>query len=203
MVGTQALYHLCGAVHADFNQLHRSRRSIGGGRSDLGGAGLTPVSLGYPPSFLWPYVLLLLPMGIAADRYGARMVAGLGMGVWSLATIFTGLASGANAILATRIAMGAAESSSYPAGVRIIRDWVPRQERGLATSIMNSGSYAGPAIGAALVGWLISIFGWRASFIVGPRHRLRLADRLVRLVRQARRRAVSRRGRAQQDPRRA
>ncbi len=31
---------------------------------------------------------------------------------------------------------------------------------------MNSGSYAGPAIGAALVGWLISIFGWRASFIV-------------------------------------
>src|SRR6201996_4606670 len=87
-------------------------------------------------------------------------------GVWSLATIFTGLANGANAILATRIAMGAAESSSYPAGVRIIRDWVPRQERGLATSIMNSGSYAGPAIGAALVGWLISIFGWRASFIV-------------------------------------
>src|SRR5580704_15745462 len=129
--------------------------------------GLTPVSLGYLlSSFLWPYVLLLLPMGIAADRYGARMVAGLGMGVWSLATIFTGLANGANAILATRIAMGAAESSSYPAGVRIIRDWVPRQERGLATSIMNSGSYAGPAIGAALVGWLISLFGWRTSFIV-------------------------------------
>lgn len=129
--------------------------------------GLTPVSLGYLlSSFLWPYVLLLLPMGIAADRYGARMVAGLGMGIWSLATIFTGLANGANAILATRIAMGAAESSSYPAGVRIIRDWVPRPERGLATSIMNSGSYAGPAIGAALVGWLISLFGWRASFIV-------------------------------------
>jgi ACS family glucarate transporter-like MFS transporter len=88
------------------------------------------------------------------------------MGIWSLATIFTGLASGANAILATRMAMGAAESSSYPAGVRIIRDWAPRPERGLATSILNSGSYAGPAIGAALVGWLISVFGWRASFIV-------------------------------------
>ncbi len=77
--------------------------------------GLTPVSLGYLlSSFLWPYVLLLLPMGIAADRYGARMVAGLGMGVWSLATIFTGLASGANAILATRIAMGAAEILQLP-----------------------------------------------------------------------------------------
>jgi MFS family permease len=129
--------------------------------------GLTPISLGYLlSSFLWPYVLLLLPMGIAADRYGARMVAGLGMGAWSLATIFTGLATGASAILATRIAMGAAESSSYPAGIRIIRDWAPRPERGLATSIMNSGSYAGPAIGAALVGWLISIFGWRTSFLV-------------------------------------
>ena len=32
--------------------------------------GLTPISLGYLlSSFLWPYVLLLLPMGIAADRY--------------------------------------------------------------------------------------------------------------------------------------
>jgi MFS family permease len=129
--------------------------------------GLTPVRLGYLlSSFLWPYVLLLLPMGIAADRYGARMVAGLGMAAWSLATICTGLANGASAILATRIAMGAAESSSYPAGARIIRDWAPRPERGLATSIMNSGSYAGPAVGAALVGWLISIFGWRTSFLV-------------------------------------
>jgi sugar phosphate permease len=129
--------------------------------------GLTPISLGYlMSSFLWPYVFLLLPMGIAADRYGARIVAGLGIGAWSLATILTGLASGASAILSTRLAMGAAESSSYPAGARIIRDWAPRSERGFATSIMNSGSYAGPAIGAAVVGWLIGQVGWRASFMI-------------------------------------
>src|ERR1700760_558516 len=35
---TEALYHLCGAVHADFDQLHRSRRAVGGGRPDFGGA---------------------------------------------------------------------------------------------------------------------------------------------------------------------
>jgi len=129
--------------------------------------GLSPIELGYLfSSFLWAYVLLLLPMGVAADRFGTRMVAGLGMAVWSLATICTGLAGSIGVLMTTRLAMGAAESSSYPAGGRIIREWAPRSERGLATSIMNSGSYAGPAIGAALISWLISLVGWRTSFII-------------------------------------
>ncbi len=129
--------------------------------------GLSPVQLGYLfSSFLWAYVLLLLPMGIAVDRYGVRMVAGLGMGVWSLATMCVGVASSVGVILTTRLAMGGAEASSYPAGGRLIREWAPRSERGLATAIMNSGAYAGPAIGAALIGWLISLVGWRASFVI-------------------------------------
>src|SRR5580704_11627069 len=32
---TEALYHLRGAVHADFDQLHRSRRLVGRSRSDF------------------------------------------------------------------------------------------------------------------------------------------------------------------------
>jgi len=129
--------------------------------------GLNPVQLGYLfSSFLWAYVLLLLPMGMAVDRFGVRLVAGLGMLLWSLATVCTGLATSLGVIMSTRLAMGAAESTSYPAGGRLIREWAPRSERGMATAIMNSGSYAGPAIGALLISWLISLFGWRASFVI-------------------------------------
>ncbi len=129
--------------------------------------GLTPVQLGYLfSSFLWAYVFLLIPMGMAVDRYGVRISAGIGMGVWSLATMCVGIAPSVGIILMTRLVMGGAEASSYPAGGRLIREWAPRSERGLATAIMNSGAYAGPAIGAAVIAWLISLVGWRASFVI-------------------------------------
>ena len=39
-------------------------------------------------------------------------------------------------------------------------------ERGIAAAILNSGAYAGLAIGAPVVGWLVAEFGWRESFYV-------------------------------------
>jgi ACS family glucarate transporter-like MFS transporter len=53
---------------------------------------LGPVQKGYLfSSFLWTYLLFLIPSGILADKYGARGVCAGGMGVWSIATVFTGL----------------------------------------------------------------------------------------------------------------
>jgi MFS family permease len=129
--------------------------------------GLSPIQLGYLlSSFLWTYVTIMIPMAWAADRFGAKPIIGLGMAVWSGATILTGLSGGAASVLASRLVMGAGECTSYPAGSRIIREWAPRGERGLATAIMNSGSYAGPAISAIFMSWLVGLLGWRMSFII-------------------------------------
>src|ERR1700744_949215 len=129
--------------------------------------GLSPIELGYLlSSFLWTYVTFMIPMAWAADRFGAKPIIGLGMAVWSGATILTGLSGGAGSVLASRLVMGAGECTSYPAGSRIIREWAPRGERGLATAIMNSGSYAGPAISAVFMSWLVGLLGWRMSFII-------------------------------------
>jgi MFS family permease len=113
---------------------------------------LSPVKLGYLfSSFLWVYFWMLVPMGMA---------------VWSAATICTGVAPGLFAIMCTCLVMGAGEATTYPSGGRVLREWVPRNERGFATALMNSGSYAGPALGALFVSWLITILGWRAGFVV-------------------------------------
>jgi MFS family permease len=129
--------------------------------------GLSPVLLGYLfSSFLWTYTLFLLPMGLLVDRFGAKWVAGFGLGVWSLATASTGMAGSFAALLSTRLVMGAGEASSNPAGARVIREWLPVGERGLVNAIFNSGSYAGPAICALVAGPVIALFGWRALFFV-------------------------------------
>jgi len=129
--------------------------------------GLSPVKLGYLfSSFLWTYTLFLLPMGMLVDRFGAKRVAGFGLGIWSVATAATGLVGSFPALLSTRLVMGAGEASSNPAGARVIREWIPASERGLVNAIFNSGSYAGPAICALAAGPIIELLGWRALFFI-------------------------------------
>ncbi|MEJ1974720.1 MAG: MFS transporter [Acetobacteraceae bacterium] len=127
--------------------------------------GINSVQLGYMfSSFLWLYVVCLVPMGMLVDRFGSRAVNAVGMAVWSAATLATGLAASLPALIATRVVMGAGEATSYPAAGRVVREWVPSRERALATTIFNSGGYFGPAVGGLLLAWLVSVAGWRMAF---------------------------------------
>jgi MFS family permease len=127
--------------------------------------GLSTVAKGYLfSSFLWTYTLLLIPMGWLVDRYGAKRVAGAGLAIWSLATVMTGAATGFVALLASRLVMGGGEASTNPSGARVIREWIPAEERGALNACFNSGAYAGPALCALAAGPIIATFGWRALF---------------------------------------
>lgn len=129
--------------------------------------GLDPVQMGYLlSSYIWTYLLFLIPCGFLTDRYGAKLVNGVGVGVWSAATVLTGLAGSFVGLLGARMLMGGAEASTYPAGGRALRDWAPRAEFGLAATMLNSGGYAGPAFGTLFLGWVVSVSDWRWGFFV-------------------------------------
>ena len=126
---------------------------------------LDPVQLGYLfSSFLWLYVLCLVPMGMVVDRLGTRTVNALGIGLWSAATVLTGLVGSFAALLGTRVVMGAGEATTYPAAGRVIHEWIPVRERALFTTVFNSGAYFGPAIGSLVLAWLVAEAGWRSAF---------------------------------------
>ena len=129
--------------------------------------GIGKVELGYLfSSFLWLYVICLVPMGMVVDRLGTRTVNAAGMGLWSAATLLTGMAGSFATLVAARIVMGVGESTTYPAAGRVIREWIPIKERAFATAIFNSGAYFGPAVGGLVLAWLVDIAGWRAAFYV-------------------------------------
>jgi MFS family permease len=129
--------------------------------------GISKVELGYLfSSFLWLYVVCLVPMGIIVDKLGTRVVNAAGIGVWSIATALTGLATGFGMLIATRVMMGIGESTTYPASGRVIREWIPLKERALFAAFFNSGAYFGPAIGGLVLAWLVSAAGWRATFLI-------------------------------------
>lgn len=129
--------------------------------------GLSPVTLGYLfSSFLWLYFIALIPMGILVDKYGSGKVGGWGTGLFSLATVFTSISGGFVSLLFCRLLMGLGESTTYPAGGRVIKEWAPASERGIATAIFHAGSMLGPALGAITLGWVVSQFGWRFAFML-------------------------------------
>ncbi|GAB2900814.1 MFS transporter [Paraburkholderia jirisanensis] len=127
--------------------------------------GLSTVQLGYLFSaFLWTYLIFVLPWGMLVDRIGTRRSTASGMAIWSFATVLTGLCGGFTSAILSRLLMGFGEASTYPAGAKTIREWIPARERGFATTVFNCGGYAGPALGSVLMGSLVSAIGWRGGF---------------------------------------
>jgi MFS family permease len=128
--------------------------------------GLSPVALGYLfSSFLWAYVLMMLPGGRLIDRWGAH-VAGVATVVWSIAQMATGAAVGVVTMLLTRLGLGVGEAPFSPVVYRSVRAWAPYTERGTATAVIGAGGSLGPALGAPLVAWLIQVSSWRWSFVI-------------------------------------
>jgi MFS family permease len=128
---------------------------------------LSPVEMGYLfSSFFWTYVICLLPIGIMLDRYSTRSINSVGIALWSLAMAATAGVWSFASLIGVRLVMGAGEATSIPSCGRIVREWMPAQERGVANAVWSAGSFLGPAIGAIVVASLTSGWGWRAAFIV-------------------------------------
>jgi sugar phosphate permease len=117
-------------------------------------------------SYQWTYLVFLLLWGYLADRFGTRIVNGVSVSFWSLAAMLTGAATGFGSMLTARLALGVGEAASFPTSGKVVRQWFPASERGLATAIFNAGSFAGPAFSAPLVAWLLLAVGWRQSFMI-------------------------------------
>ncbi|WNC94906.1 MFS transporter [Paraburkholderia sp. FT54] len=133
-------------------------------RADLG---LDAVGMGLVLSaFFWTYAFLQLPAGWFIDKVGVRVSLALAVGWWSVFTIATGAARSLAQLVGMRLMLGVGEAAAIPSFAKVAFNWFPRSERGLASSIFDSGSRVGSALSLPLVVWLISIVGWRGSFAI-------------------------------------
>src|SRR4051812_20268347 len=105
-------------------------------------------------------------VGHILDLIGLRTGLALFGAAWALLTMAHGLAGGWQGLAALRGALGFAEGTSHTGGLKVVSEWFPARERGIAGGIYNLGASAGAAIAAPLVAGAILLWSWRAAFFV-------------------------------------
>lgn len=129
--------------------------------------GLSPFTMGLLFSaFFWGYAAMMVPGGWFIDRFGKNVLLPVAVFGWTLVSIATGFMTSIAGLFGVRILLGVGEAPAYPTGNLVIREWVPLKERGVFTSLMQTGSLLGPGVATAPAAYVVSSYGWRAAFVI-------------------------------------
>jgi len=117
-------------------------------------------------AFMLAYTLANGLSGSVLDRLGTRVGFALTMAWWSAAAMLLALARGAWSLAVYRFLLGVGEAGNWPAGVKVVAEWFPTEERALASGIFNSGSAIGAIVAPPLVVWITLRSGWKMAFLL-------------------------------------
>jgi len=117
-------------------------------------------------SFFVGYLLLQVVGGRLADRYGGKIVLGLGVLIWSLFTVITPPAAflGIGLLLLARIGMGMGEAVTFPSIYSIYARWIPASERAKAVAFSSSGIPLGTVFALVVTPIIVAKWGWEWAF---------------------------------------
>lgn len=111
--------------------------------------------------------IMLQPLcGYLLDVIGLKVGLALFVSAWSLLTMAHGLATGWLSFAGLRGCLGLVEGAAQPAGMKIVAQWFPARERGLAAGIYNIGASFGAVFAPPLVAWSIYNGDWRLAFLI-------------------------------------
>jgi EmrB/QacA subfamily drug resistance transporter len=117
---------------------------------------------GYALSF----AALMLIGGKLADAYGRRLIFVLGIVVFTAASLWCGLATSGEMLIAARVVQGIGAALMNPATLSIIAATFPARERGMAIGIWAGVSALALAIGPLVGGLLTEHLSWHWIFFV-------------------------------------
>lgn len=129
--------------------------------------GWQEVDYGYIVSaFQIAYAIGLLTTGRFLDKFGTRIGYSIAIIVWSIAGIAHAFAVGVFSFALARFGLGLGEAANFPAAVKTVAEWFPKQERALATGWFNSGSTVGAILAPLIVSGITVVMGWQWAFII-------------------------------------
>ena len=128
---------------------------------------LTDTSIGLIATIFNLCYACMVPLGgLAGDRLSRKWVVTIAILFWSVATMFTGLATGVVMLILLRsVATGGGEAFFGPANYFLLGQY-HTDTRARAMSIHQTAYYVGVILAGWLAGYIADKLGWEYSFII-------------------------------------
>lgn len=109
---------------------------------------------------------LLLAGGALGDLYGRRLIYGIGIALFALASLWCGVAPSVGQLIIARAVQGVGGALLVPGSLAIISSAFDEKDRGQAIGTWSGFTAMTAAIGPVIGGWLIEHVSWRAVFFL-------------------------------------
>ncbi len=119
-----------------------------------------------PMIYLLTVSSLLLSFGRLSDIRGRRWVYSRGLFVFSLGSLFCGMAGNATWLIAARSFQGVGAAMIMACTPALVIDTFPASERGKSMGMMGAVVASGLTLGPALGGLILHSFSWQAIFYI-------------------------------------
>lgn len=111
-----------------------------------------------------PLVALMPLYGRLGDKYGARRLICVGLGLFASGTILCIVAQTMGLLFAGRIAQAAGASGINPLSLSILTRVFPPEQRGRAIGLWTASGPFVTVVGRLVGGFIVESFGWRSAF---------------------------------------
>ncbi len=109
---------------------------------------------------------LILVGGALGDRFGRRRMFALGVALFAVTSVWSGMAPSARILIIARAGQGIAGALLVPGSLALISASFDSEQRGRAIGTWSGFTAITAALGPVLGGWLIESLSWRWIFFI-------------------------------------
>ena len=132
-------------------------------------------------AFMLVYMIAAPVFGALGDRAKRTVPIAVGVFLWSIATVLSGLAANYAHLLGARAIVGIGEAAYVSVAPALLSDSFSRAQRGRVLSVFNMAIPVGAALGYIVGGLMSHHFNWRAAFFIAGAPGILLALLVLRL----------------------
>ena len=112
------------------------------------------------------FAALLITVGLLADKFGRRLLFILGIAVFLIGSLGSGLSQGPDFLIFARAVQAIGASMMLPSSIAVINVLFEGKQRAAAFGLWGAVFGGAAGLGPLLGGWLAQDFSWRWAFLI-------------------------------------